>query len=322
MTQLYNTYLFSAIIQIKKGVITVKKQEENKPVYYCIPNTTLKLDECDSIRYYEFPTHIESTASTYTRHFRTKSEIQNELNYWKKRQIYALNEEQEKEIAEKITELEKELQGRKQTHKPRKKTATTRITNIASLERSKKRLVHLLYNNFAVPFALHITLTYAKKEYLYSNLCKDFTRFRKKLCYRFKKVAFIAIYEPHEDSSWHIHLILKNCKGVNRKLLEDLWQKGRVDLKKFDVLNSPYFCKSERLEDYPVNARLYSKSKNIVPPVEQKADIPSFKRKVSGMNCVSQEGKRLVVEENGKKRVVNNFLFQKYSKGNYRKKQD
>lgn len=296
------------------------EKEENKPVYYCIPNTTLKLDDCNSVSFFEFPTHIESTSRTYTRHFRTKSEIQRELNYWKRQPYTCLSNG--KEIAEKITELEKELQERKQIHKPRKKTATTRITNIASLERSKKRLVHLLYNNFAVPFALHITLTYSKKEYLYSNLCKDFTRFRKKLCYRFQNLAFIAIYEAHEDNSFHIHLVVKNCKGVNRKLLENLWQKGRVDLKKFNVLASPYFCKSERLESYPVNARLYTKSRNVVPPVEQKTDVPSFKRKVSGMNCVSQEGKSLVVEENEKKRVLNNFLFQKYSKENDKKKQD
>ena len=297
------------------------EKEENKPVYYCIPNTTLKLDDCNSVTFYEFTTHIEATARTYTRHFRTKAEIQSELNYWKRQPYTCLSNG--KEIAEKITELEKELQERKQIHKPRKKTATTRITNIASLERSKKRLVHLLYNNFAVPFALHITLTFAKKEYSYSTVCKDFTRFRKKLCYRFKKGAFIAIYEPHKDSSWHIHLILKNCKGVKRKLLEDLWQQGRVNLKRFNVKASPYFCKNFRLKYYPAGARIYTKSRNVVPPVEQKTDIPSYKRKVAGMDCISQEGKSLIVEENGKKRrVVNNFLFQKYSKENEKKKQD
>ena len=104
-------------------MIKIKKQEESKPVYYCIPNKTLKLDDCDSVSFFEFPTHIESTSRTYTRHFRTKKEIQSELNYWKERQKYALNEEQEKEIAEKIRALEKELQERKQVHKPRKKTA-------------------------------------------------------------------------------------------------------------------------------------------------------------------------------------------------------
>ena len=288
------------------------EKEESKPVYYCIPNRTLKLDDCDSVSFFEFPTHIESTSRTYTRHFRTKKEIQSELNYWKKRQRYALNEEQEKEIAENIIALEKELQERKQVHKPRKKTATTRITNIASLERSKKRLVHLLYNNFAVPFALHITLTYAKKEYSYSAVCKDFSKFRKKLCYRFENVAFIAIYEPHKDSSWHVHLVLKNCK-INRELLENLWSKGRVNLKKFNVKASPYFCKSKRLSHYPAGARLYTKSRNVIPPVEQKTDIPSFERKVAEMDCISQEGKSLVVEENGRKRVVNHFLYQKYT---------
>lgn len=296
------------------------EKEESKPVYYCIPNTTLKLDDCDSVSFFEFPTHIESTSRTYTRHFRTKKEIQNELNYWKKRQRYALNEEQEKEIAEKIIALEKELQGRKQTHKPRKKTATTRSTNVTSLERSKKRLVHLLYNNFAVPFALHITMTYAKKEYSYSTVCKDFSKFRKRLCYRFSKVSFVSIYEPHKDGSWHIHLILKDCKGIKKELLENLWQKGRVNLKEFNVKASPYFCKSKRLSHYPAGARLYTKSRNVIPPVEQKTDIPSFERKVAEMDCISQEGKSLVVEENKKKRVVNNFLYQKYSKGNGKNK--
>ena len=139
------------------------KQEESKPVYYCIPNRTLKLDDCDSVSFFEFPTHIEATARTYTRHFKTKAEIQRELNYWK-RQPYALMGAKGKEIAEKIIALEKELQGRKQTHRPRKKTATTRSTNATSLARSKKRLVQLLYNNFALHFALHITLTYGKKK--------------------------------------------------------------------------------------------------------------------------------------------------------------
>lgn len=297
------------------------EKEENKPVYYCIPNTTLKLDDCNSVTFYEFPTHIESTARTYTRHFRTKKEIQSELNYWK-RQPYALMGAKGKEIAEKIIALEKELQGRKQVHRPRKKTATTRGTNATSLARSKQKLVRLIQNNFAVPFALHIVLTYAKKKYEYSTVCKDFSAFRKRLCYRFQKLAFIAIYEMHKDNSWHIHLILKNCKGINRELLENLWQKGGVYLKKFNVATAPYFGKSKGSEHYPAGARLYTKSKNVVPPVEQKADIPSYRRKVAGMDCISQEGKSLVVEQNGKRRVVNSFLFEKYSKGNDKKKQD
>lgn len=297
------------------------EKEENKPVYYCIPNTTLKLDDCNSVTFYEFTTHIEATARTYTRHFRTKKEIQSELNYWK-RQPYALMGAKGKEIAEKIMELEKELQGRKQVHRPRKKTATTRSTNATSLARSKQRLVRLIQNNFAVPFALHITLTYAKKEYSYSVVCKDFTYFRKKLCYRFNNLAFIAIYETHKDSSWHIHLLLKNCKGVNRELLEKLWQKGGVYLKKFNVKIAPYFGKSDSIAHYPAGARIYTKSRNVIPPIEQKTDIPSFKRKVAEMDCISQEGKSLVVEQNGKRRVVNSFLFEKYSKGNDKKKQD
>ena len=86
-----------------------------------------------------------------------------------------------------------------------------------------------------------------------------------------------------------------------------------MNLKRFNVKASPYFCKSKRLSHYPAGARLYTKSRNVIPPVEQKTDIPSFKRKVAEMDCISQEGKSLVVEENEKKRVVNNFLYQKYT---------
>lgn len=99
-------------------------------------------------------------------------------------------------------------------------------------------------------------------------------------------------------------------------------EKRKIFLKKFNVKIAPYFCKSDSIAHYPAGTRLYSKSRNVIPPVEQKTDIPSFKRKVAEMECISQEGKSLIVEENGKKRIVNNFLFQKYSKGNDKKKQD
>ena len=56
------------------------KQEESKPIYYSIPNTTLKLDDCNSVSFFEFPTHIEATARTYTIHFKTNAEIKRELN--------------------------------------------------------------------------------------------------------------------------------------------------------------------------------------------------------------------------------------------------
>ena len=117
-------------------------------------------------------------------------------------------------------------------------------------------------------------------------------------------------------------MLLKNCKGVNRELLEKLWQKGGVYLKKFNVKIAPYFGKSDSIAHYPAGARIYTKSRNVIPPIEQKTDIPSFKRKVAEMDCISQEGKSLVVEQNGKRRVVNSFLFEKYSKGNDKKKQD
>lgn len=286
--------------------------KENKQIYRSVLNPELRLEDCKRVSYFEFSGHIESTATTYVRPYKTKAELKAELKYLKK-QPYAVMREGE-EIHRKIILLQKALLTRKQVHQEKVRKATTRDENHETIKRSQRKLLHYIYNNFDVPFVLCATLTYARKEFCYENVCKDFTTLRKKLKYRFPKLAFIAIYEPCADSSWHIHTLLRGCKGINKELLEDLWQKGGVHLETFNAITAPYFCKNERLEMYPAGARLYSKSRNVLPPIKHTTSVDNFKKKIAGLPCIYQSGKKLVVEVNGEEKVLNNFLYQNFMK--------
>lgn len=286
--------------------------KENKQIYRTGLNPELRLEDCKSVSYFEFSGHIESTASTYVRPYKTKAELKEELKYLKK-QPYAVMTEGRK-IQQKIILLKKALATRKQVHQERVRKATTRKENHETIKRSQRKLIHYIYNNFDVPFVLGATFTYARKEFCYENVCKDFTKLRKKLQYRFPKMAFLAVYEPCEDASWHIHTLFRGCKGANKELLETLWGKGWVHLEKFNANAAPYFCKNIRFEMYPAGARLYSKSRNVLPPIKHTTSVANFKKKIAGLPCTYQSGKKLVVEVNGEEKVLNNFLYQTFMK--------
>lgn len=286
--------------------------KENKQIYRSVPNAELRLEDCKKVSYYEFSGHIESTASTYVRPFKTKAELKAELKYLKK-QPYAVMREGA-EIHKKIILLQKALITRKQVHPKKVRKATTREENHETIKRSQRKVLHYIYNNFDVPFVLCATFTYATKEYCYENVCKDFTNLRKKLKYRFPKIAFIAVYEPCEDTSWHVHTLLRGCKGFKKELLETLWGKGNVHVEIFKVKAAPYFCKNDRLEMYPAGARLYTKSRNVLPPIKHTTSVENFKKKIAGLPCTYESGKKLVVEVNGEEKVLNNFLYQNFMK--------
>ena len=134
--------------------------KENKQIYRTGLNPELRLEDCKSVSYFEFSGHIESTASTYVRPYKTKAELKEELKYLKK-QPYAVMTEGRK-IQQKIILLKKALATRKQVHQERVRKATTRKENHETIKRSQRKLIHYIYNNFDVPFVLGATFTYAR----------------------------------------------------------------------------------------------------------------------------------------------------------------
>ena len=83
-----------------------------------------------------------------------------------------------------------------------------------------------LYANFDVPFALAATLTYMDKVYDMKVAKNDFKKFIRKFNRKFPNATWIAIYEYHEDSSIHIHLVFKNARGATHEVLTQMWGHG------------------------------------------------------------------------------------------------
>lgn len=208
------------------------------------------------------------------------------------------------------------LKIKEKYHKPRTVKSKVRADNVRSMKRSQKRLTLLLFHNFLnTAFVYQAVLTYAKKEFDINNVYKDFSKFREKFRYRFSNVAYVAIYEFHEDKSLHIHLIFKNVKGVSRESLEKLWGNGFVFLRNFNTSAIPYFCKKERIGLYPVGSRLYSKSRNVKVPTPMETNVKNLQHITKDMKCVSKVAKKLYIKSGQEEeKEINRFVYMKFKK--------
>ena len=130
-------------------------------------------------------------------------------------------------------------------------------------------------------------------------------------------MVYIAIYEPHENGSWHIHLVYSGVKGLTVELLEKLWDNGFVYIEPFNALAAPYFCsKNDRLAYYPSGCRLYSTSKNIKEPIEKQFSPEIFKMLIekTGMHCTGAQARTLYKIEANETKRVNHFIYMNFQK--------
>lgn len=278
--------------------------------YRSMPSDDVDINKCAIVKAYFFPNGtVEAKAISYQRHFRTIKEIQNEIDYiTSKYNDVNIKLNNGLTVKEKLLKLEKELAGRRRKkYAPSTKKSKIKLDNIISLRRSQKNLILLLKTRFSIPFLLCSTLMYEKKEYNYRNVVEDFKKTKAKIKYRYPKFKYVAIYELHQDTSWHIHLIWTGAK-LDKKLLETLWGQGYVHIQEFDIRSFPYFCKSDRLKYYPSGARLYNS--NMKVPNPQEIHIEEFKRCIKGLKCISSSAKTLY---KGDQRV-NHFIYLKYEK--------
>lgn len=130
----------------------------------------------------------------------------------------------------------------------------------------------------------HITLTYSNPTKDMSEAKKDFKKFWKRFVYRYGEMAYIAVFEPHKNGAWHIHVLVKNRSGklfaISKKEVEETWKNGFVKITKLnhDDIGS-YFCnllgqndtldkrkKSSRLDYYPPHSKIYTSSKELEKP--------------------------------------------------------
>lgn len=279
--------------------------------YYSIDSNDTDMEKFSSyVDVTMYPNHIEGIGVSYARHFRTIPEIEKEIEQLKNMPL------SQEEYEKRKKNLESELLSRKRPYTPRTFKSKTKADNLASVKKSQRKMTSYLYANFDVPFSLAATLTYMDKIYDMKIAKNDFKKFIRKFNRKFPNATWIAIYEYHEDSSIHIHLVFKNARGATHEVLTQMWGHGLAYIKQMNPQGIPYFCKNERLEMYPSGTRLFSKSKNCREPRKVKMSVNQFNNLTKDMECTYSKAKTLykksAIRENGKQ--VNHYIYKNYKK--------
>ena len=140
--------------------------------------------------------------------------------------------------------------------------------------------------------------------------CKnDFKKFWKRFLYRYGEMEYIAVFEPHQKGTWHIHVLVKNDSVQRLKLskneVEKIWGNGYIRISDFRNHNDIglYFCnllgediskdkkkKSSRLEYYPLHAKIYTSSKGLAKPTLLHIDDEKLKEIVGNRKPCFEQG--------------------------------
>lgn len=131
----------------------------------------------------------------------------------------------------------------------------------------------------------HMVLTYGEPVKELEKVKNDFKKFWKRFIYKNGKLEYIAVYEPHKNGAWHVHVLVKDEKGgtlnLQSKEIEKIWNNGFVKITKIKNNDNvgAYFCdlmgkkelldkkkKSGRLDYYPLYAKIYTSSKGMKKP--------------------------------------------------------
>lgn len=120
-----------------------------------------------------------------------------------------------------------------------------RSENINSLLKTMKKLRYLINNNFTGSNReLFITLTYKENMTDLKRLYNDFSKFIKRLRYKYKEIEldYINVVEPQERGAWHCHVLLKSNNTVPLYIsngdLASLWGHGFVRVNRLENIDN------------------------------------------------------------------------------------
>lgn len=164
--------------------------------------------------------------------------------------------------------------------------------NFVAIKSSISKIRELILNNFTAFEGFFLTLTYDTPVMDFTAVAKDFVKFFDRLKYHYSnyKLEYLRIIEPHDNGAWHIHVIVKS--GIENQQIRfnqddiiKVWNCGSVKISQItDVeglaryfgtchnkrhntgLISKTMQKQSRWHYYPVNARIFTKSKGIKYP--------------------------------------------------------
>ena len=188
-----------------------------------------------------------------------------------------------------------------------KKYKANPIKSTANLKRSLNNTVRpLLENNFfGENNEVFITLTYAEPMNKFLQLSKDYDRFWRRLCNKYKNSELACIYVKEmqeERQSWHIHSLIKDTNNKTLHIPYDflyrIWGLGNVWINKLfsmydymsyeiniekEMKNLPfgnvhsynkvidYMCKLKTKENvFPTGGKIHGKKGKLKGPVKSK----------------------------------------------------
>lgn len=221
-------------------------------------------------------------------------------------------------------------------------------SNSKSLKNSFIALRRLINCNFSASISeLMIVLTYSEVITDPERLYYDFKRFWPKMQYHYGPLSYIAVIEPQNTGSWHIHLLVKrNDKKklyIPKSNIDKLWGHGFTFVERIknannlgaylcsyftnvDLLENANFSKSSeskmiikngRLHFYPPNFKIYRCSRDIkrVHPVSM--TYSEVEELVHCRTPTYQSIKRIIQTENdGSEKEVNSIIYRQYNKVN------
>lgn len=130
-----------------------------------------------------------------------------------------------------------------------------------------------------------LTLTYSNPEFNRSQVSNDIKSFWKRFKYRNKTCEYIAIFEPHQNGAWHIHMLIKDLHKkylfININEVRTIWTHGNIMIKKlkgndnigayFSAIcqadNDKKSVKASRIKYYPKFSKCFTHSSKIKKPI-------------------------------------------------------
>ena len=106
--------------------------------------------------------------------------------------------------------------------------------NYYARKRNRRRVVkEIIYNNFALPNVVMITLTFdqknAKETQSYTDLSKahyEFKKFIQRIESHYDDFRYIATFNRQSSGNWHYHLFCNFTPNTPNKTITQLWQRG------------------------------------------------------------------------------------------------
>ena len=219
-----------------------------------------------------------------------------------------------------------------------------RGNNIQGIQRSLATLRRTINLNFTGSGSERfLTLTYSTVMTDTNKLYSDFKNFIAALR-RHYPVEYIAIAEPQQSGSWHLHVLLKSLSikklQIPIEVLSELWIHGYSHIEKLPFADNfgAYFAvrvtdfysedsdinnanapksviKGGRLHFYPPNFKIYRCSKGIKRPLSTKMVYGEAKKLTNGMKlCYSCSKQIISADEYGNEKTLNSICYQHYRK--------